>query len=103
LSGASGSKKGLIHSYNTNTWHPMTEEEAVAVPSVDDFPFMAWVAISHGASGLLWFGSGFEKRLSPLLENLMEVVGELNGLQPYLVSSDISRVRAIIDEWHCRL
>jgi len=74
LSGASGSKKELIHSYNTNTWHPMTEEEAVAVPSVDDFRFMAWVAINHGASGLLWFGSGFEKGPSPLLENLIEAL-----------------------------
>jgi len=101
LSDASGGKKRLIHSYNTNTWHPMTEEEAVAVPSVDVFRFMAWVAIIHGASGLLWFGSGFEKRPSPLLENLMQVVGELNALQPYLVSSDISRVRSITDERHC--
>ena len=75
----------------------------MAVPSVDDFRFMAWVAISHGASGLLWFGSGFEKGPSPLLENLIEAVGELNALQPYLVSSDISRVRAITDERHCPL
>ncbi|MBU7004428.1 MAG: hypothetical protein HXS50_02590, partial [Theionarchaea archaeon] len=57
-------------------------------PSRKEFRFMAWDAIVHGATGLLWFGSAYEDRPAPFLDDLMAVVSELNCLQPFLLSGN---------------
>jgi hypothetical protein len=101
LSRASRDKRGMIHEYNSNTWIPMTAEERTARPGVEDHRFMSWIAISHGATGLLWFGSGFEDRPSPLLDDLMVIVGELHELQPFLTTGNVTSVRAITDDRQC--
>jgi hypothetical protein len=64
-----------------------------AYPNVDEYRFMAWDAIAHGATGLLWWGSAHEDRPAPFLEDLMAVVSEINQLQPYLVAGNAPRVR----------
>jgi hypothetical protein len=64
-----------------------------AYPNVEEYRFMAWDAIAHGATGLLWWGSAHEDRPAPFLEDLMAIVSELNQLQPYLVAGNAPRVR----------
>jgi hypothetical protein len=63
-----------------------------AYPNVEEYRFMAWEAIAHGATGLLWWGSGHETRPAPFLHDLMTVVGELKELHPFLVAGDVGRV-----------
>ena len=67
-------------------------------PAVDEYRFMAWIAIAHGATGLLWWGSAHEERPAPFLRDLMEVVSELKSVQPFLTAGDVPRVRATPDE-----
>jgi len=69
-----------------------------AYPGVEEYRFMAWISISHGATGLLWWGSAHEKGSRPFMGDLMDAVSELDRAQPYLVSGDIPGVRAIPDE-----
>ena len=101
ISKASG-KGDLIHDYNTNTWVPTNARELGARPGVEEIRFMTWIAISHGATGLLWFGSAYEdENRSPLLQDLLAVVEELSQVQPFLTTGNVTRVRTITDERHC--
>jgi len=101
LSRASNDKQGQIHEYNSNTWIPMTEEESTSYPGLAELRFMSWIAICHGATGLLWFGSGFEDRPSPLLHDLMLLIGELHEVQPFLTAGNVPSVRATTSEKQC--
>ena len=66
-------------------------------PSRDEYRFMAWDAITHGATGLLWFGSAYEDRPAPFLHDLMAVVSELDGLRAFLLSGDVPGVNVRVD------
>lgn len=63
-----------------------------AAPTRDQCRFMAWQAILHGATGLLWWGSAHEKRPFPFLDDLMSVVHEIDGLHEFLNAGPISGV-----------
>jgi len=69
----------------------------VAYPNADEYRFMAWQAITHGATGLLWWGSHYEDRPAPFLKDLMTVVAELKGLELFLFSGEIDRVTVTPD------
>ena len=58
---------------------------------------MAWQAIAHGATGLLWWGSSHEDRPAPFLDDLMTVVAEFRDLHPFLARGDITSVRMLQD------
>lgn len=90
-----------IHDYNSNTWPETPLAESEKHPTVEECRFMAWIAISHGATGLLWFGSSTEKRPSPFLHGLMEVVAELAAVQPFLTAGGVTRIRATPDGRQC--
>ncbi len=101
LSKVSFDGKDMIHEYNSNTWLPATEEDSGALPGVEEFRFMAWISICHGANGLLWFGSRFLENRSEMLDGLMTVVQELHELQPFLDAGNINTVQAITHERRC--
>jgi hypothetical protein len=67
-------------------------------PCVAEYRFMAWIAIAHGATGLLWWGSAHDNRSTPYIHDLMTVVAELNEVGPYLTAGNLPGVRAIVDE-----
>lgn len=67
-------------------------------PNVAEYRFMAWIAIAHGATGLLWWGSAHETRATPYIHGLMTVVSELGEVGPFLVAGNLPGVRAIPDE-----
>ncbi len=60
-----------------------------AYPTVEEYRFMAWNAIAHGATGLLWWGSHREERPSPFLHDLMTVVSELRALRSFLLGGNV--------------
>ena len=74
-----------------------TEESGGGLPNREQYRFMAWQAIAHGATGLLWWGSRHEPRPAPFLEDLMATAAELNALQPFLTTSSIQTVQVGVD------
>ncbi len=68
-----------------------------AYPTLDQFRFMAWDAVAHGATGLLWWGSHHEDRPAAFLAHLMKTVSELSGLQSFLVSGEAGRISVEVD------
>ena len=69
-----------------------------AYPTLEEFRFMAWEAIAHGATGVLWWGSSHEDRPTSFLPGLMSVVAEFKDLHPFLLSGEIDRVCVRTDE-----
>jgi hypothetical protein len=49
---------------------------------------MAYDAILHGASGILYWGTHTVRRPSPFWDSLKALVSELNSLQPALTASE---------------
>lgn len=76
---------------------PDRPESGPIYPTRGESRFMAWNAIIHGATGLLWWGSSYEKRPCPFLDDLMAVVRELNSVQPFLTGGEVISVRAFAD------
>jgi hypothetical protein len=101
ISNASFGSDDLIHDYNTNTWPQAQPGEPEARPGVSDLRFMAWDAIAHGATGLLWFGSQYAGSREALLGDLLAVTGELKKLQRFLVTGNLTGVKAITDNRQC--
>jgi len=66
-------------------------------PNLEQFRFMAWDAVAHGAAGLLWWGSHHEDRPAAFLADLMKTISELSGLQRFLVSGEADRVSVEVD------
>ena len=53
-------------------------------PPKEQIRFMAWQAILHGSTGLLWYGSTSVKRPSAFLDELMSVIAEIDSVQEFL-------------------
>ncbi len=68
------------------------EGKSPSYPDTAQARFVAWQAIAHGATGLLWWGSSHEKRPAPFLTDLMSAVHELNEVQPFLTAANIPSV-----------
>jgi hypothetical protein len=64
------------------------ELEALRRPTKEESRFMAYDAIVHGARGILYWGSHYVEKNSTFWRELMEVVAELDGLQPVLTAPD---------------
>ena len=98
---STGPTKGLWVVQQAFSWSSLEHEgdrtKPVAYPSVDEYRFMAWQAIAHGATGLLWWGSHAEDRPAPHLDDLMRVVAELKDLHPFLAAGVISGVQTVQD------
>ncbi len=101
ISNASFGSDDRIHDYNTNTWPQARPKEPEARPGVADLRFMAWNAIAHGATGLLWFGSQYAGSRDALLEDLLVVTGELKRLRSFLVTGNLAGVKATTDDRQC--
>lgn len=67
-----------------------TDEERATLrrPSKEETRFMAYDAIVHGARGILYWGSHYVEKDSTFWMELLEVMKELDGLQPLLVAPD---------------
>jgi hypothetical protein len=61
-------------------------------PTLDEYRFMAWQAILHGATALLWWGSAHEVRPSPFMDDLMTTAAEIASVSHLLTTGPISSV-----------
>ena len=73
-------------------------------PTREQYRFMAWQAILHGATGLLWWGSSHEDRpapngdrRTPFMDDLMSCIGEIAQLHAFLQAGPASSVAAHAD------
>jgi hypothetical protein len=75
------------------SWHEVKTEEALppVYPTFAESRFMAWNAITHGAKGVLYWGSSYTKN-QDFIQSLYAVTSELAGLQPFLTAPDESGV-----------
>ena len=67
-------------------------DAAIVYPSYRETRFMAYDAIVHGASGLLYWGLVTVPADHPFLGDLARVAGEIQRLAPAIVGSDLDRL-----------
>ncbi len=72
------------------SWHEVKTEEDLpdAYPTFDESRFMAWDAIAHGATAILYWGSRYTKN-DAFLESIFAVTRELSALQPVLIAPEV--------------
>lgn len=72
--------------------------EAVTYPSFTETRLMAWLAITHGARGILYWGMDAAPPPAAFRQSLYAITSELAALQPFLTAPDASGVRVeVID------
>ena len=64
------------------------EQRILRRPRKDETRFMAYDAIVHGARGILYWGSQYVEKDSEFWMELLEVMAELDSLQPVLTAPD---------------
>lgn len=71
------------------SWHEVKTEEALppVYPSFLESRFMAWNAITHGAEGVLYWGSSYTKN-QDFIQSLYAVTSELAAVQPFLTAPE---------------
>ncbi len=69
------------------SWHEVKTDKDLpeAYPTFDESRFMAWDAIAHGATAILYWGSRYTKN-DAFLESIFAVTRELAALQTLLVA-----------------
>ena len=75
-------------------WEMLKEEEErdstmILYPSYNESRFMAYNAIVHGASGILYWGSNYTPQPSPFMDDLHKVSSELAGMQEILAAKNV--------------
>ncbi len=80
------------------------ETEEQRRPTFDESRFMAYDAIVRGARGILYWGSAYIEKDSPLWSDLLKLVAELAQLQPVLSAPDLPLPGGITleDRWGSR-
>ena len=63
-------------------------------PSWEETRFMAYDAIVHGATGIIYWGASYEKQQAPIWDHLRRMARELADLTPVLVSPERVQVKA---------
>jgi|GEM_PF-3978030 len=76
------------------SWEMLKKEEdrdttMIRYPSYKESRFMAFNAIVHGATGILYWGSNYTPQPSTCISDLNKVTGELGGMQEILAAPDI--------------
>lgn len=84
-------------------WEMLKKEEErdtsmIKYPSYEESRFMAYNAIVHGATGILYWGSNYTPQPSPFMDDLNRVTRELAGMQEILSASNVEL--NIIKEYH---
>ena len=85
------------------SWEMLKKEEErdttmIRYPNYKESRFMAYNAIVHGATGILYWGSNYTPQPSPFMDDLNKVTGELAGMQEILSASTVEL--NIIKEYH---
>jgi len=65
------------------------DEKMIRYPTYEESRFMAFNAIVHGATGIIYWGTGFTPQPSQFISDLNRVTKELAGLQEILSSVNV--------------
>ncbi|MDP4285167.1 MAG: hypothetical protein Q8891_12135 [Bacteroidota bacterium] len=74
------------------------DNQMILYPTFDESRFMAWDAIVHGATGIIYWGTDFTPQPSEFMDNLNRVTKELASLKNVLASKNESL--SIKKEYH---
>ncbi len=85
------------------SWEMLKKEEErdstmINYSSFEESRFMAYNAIVHGATGILYWGSNYTPQPSPFMDDLNKVTRELAGMQEILSATNVEL--NIIKEYH---
>jgi hypothetical protein len=82
------------------SWHETQppKDERLVYPSFLESRFMAYDAIAHGASGILYWGTWMPPKRGPFRQALFALVSELHILQPFLVAKEQANIRVFLTE-----
>jgi hypothetical protein len=78
----------ILQGFGWSVWEkdPSLHKRA---PTWPETRFMAYHAILHGATGIIYWGANYEDRDSDIWDSLRRMASELEELTPVLVSSDV--------------
>jgi len=83
------------------SWHELGDDysaRGIAYPTFDESRFMAYDVVSHGAGGILYWGSHYLNS-EPFRQSLYALTNELAMLQPFLTAPEVEGVRVnLIDD-----
>ena len=76
------------------SWEMLKKEEErdtlmILYPSLKESRFMAYNAIVHGATGILYWGSNYTPQPSPFISDLNKVTRELSEMQEILATKSV--------------
>ena len=85
------------------SWEMLKKEEErdttmIRYPNYKESRFMAYNAIVHGATGILYWGSNYTPQPSPFMDDLNKVCSELAGMQEILATRSVELY--ITKEYH---
>jgi len=73
--------------------------EAVTYPTFDETRLMAYLALTHGARGILYWGSAYVPgEDASFRDSILAMTSELSALQPFLVAPEDKTVRVELIE-----
>ncbi len=77
-------------------WSAWEKDEKLhkRAPTWEETRFMAYDAILHGATGVIYWGASYEKQDAPIWDSLRRIARELADLTPALVSEERVKVGA---------
>ena len=83
----------ILQGFGWSVWEkdPSVHKRA---PTWEETRFMAYDAILHGATGIIYWGASYEDRDSDIWDSLRRMASELKELTPALVSPDVVDVEA---------
>lgn len=78
---------------------PAANHDKAVMPTFEQSRFMAYDAIVHGSTGLLYWGTHYTRKPSPFFSDLKSLISELAALQEVLASRSVtSSERASVAE-----
>ena len=83
----------ILQGFGWSVWEkdPSVHKRA---PTWEETRFMAYDAIVHGATGIIYWGASYEDRDSDIWDSLRRMASELKELIPALVSPEVVNVEA---------
>ncbi len=80
------------------SWGAIGRPEEIAWPSFSESRLMAYLALTHGSRGVLYFGTDEPSKTEPFRKSLLAMTSELSRLGPFLVAPEQKAVQVRLIE-----
>jgi len=77
----------ILQGFGWGAWEK-EEDRHKRAPTWEETRFMAYDAILHGATGIIYWGASYEDQESDIWDSLRQIAGELSELMPVLVAEE---------------